>query len=146
MSEVEGRYKTRTLAIAAILCLAACASSTAQQTDYMKGIAVSASPSPTLLYIAYLVARAFGPHAVPITSKQRAWILHTVRSQNYRSIRNRLYFVDAPVSGPPIIVFERYPNGGEGPIIGMGCDHYMPGVGASFGPGPCLLSPKPVDP
>lgn len=136
---------TRALAIAAILCLAACARSS-QRTESMRDIAAAhLTPAPEK-YKIYSVWAAFGANAVPMTAKQRAWILRIMRSRGYRSVSDQLYFVDAPGSNTPIIVFQRFPNGATSGIIGDWCQHYTPNVGASFGPsGPCT-SPRSLDP
>ena len=129
----------------ALVALIACASvqDRASKTAYMTRMAIPSAPTEAPMYP---LKRAFGAHAVPLTSRQRAWILRIARSRSYRAIANQLYFVNAPGSSTPIIVLRRYPHGGMSTIIGDWCQHYTPGVGASFGPsGPCA-KPRSLDP
>jgi len=111
--------------------------------------AARAAPSktnPPVLFPSYPVRRAFGPDAVPMTARQRAWIERILRSRTYRYERQILYFADVPGSGTPIVVYEQLQPGAVGPVIGAGgCLFFTPYEGL-FAPPHCASSPKPVIP
>ncbi len=150
----------RALAIAAILCCVACARSTSQQTDYMKGMVVSAAPiaSPTPMgspaYITYPVSAAFGPHAVHLSREQRAWLLRVLRSKAYGPQRAKLRFADLATPEVPLVIYVRlasqdgHDRGGH--VIGESCNSefdpqergLFPGTEASCSP----PTPQPVEP
>jgi hypothetical protein len=127
---------TRALAIAAILRLAACAPSTSQQTDYMKGIVVSPSPMAPPAYATYPVSDAFGPRAVHLSREQRAWLLRVLRSKTYGPQRAKLRFAVLAGYKVPLVIYVRMPSqDGQdrgGHVIGQSCssefDPYFHGL------------------
>jgi hypothetical protein len=115
---------TRAFVAAALLLISACQRPISAQTEYMKGIAATPIPTPTELYPSYPIAAAFGPHAVPLTREQRAWLLRVLRSRTYGWQRADLRFADMPGIKVPLVI---YASGGEipdhgGHVIGDACN------------------------
>jgi hypothetical protein len=104
-----------------------------------------AKTNPPILFPAYPVSRAFGPNAMPMTSKQRAWIRRIVNSRTYGNERAILYFAYERGSGTPIVVYEQYRHGATGSVIGAGCLYFSPYEGLFTGPD-CLGTAKPPIP
>jgi hypothetical protein len=129
---------TRAFAIAALLLISGCQRSISQQTEYMKGIVVTASPSPTPLYATYPVSAAFGPHAVYLSRAQRLWLLRIIHSKTYGPRRAKLRFAVLASRQVPLVVYVPWGIGNRargGHVIGEGCmSEFDPDV-HGLGPG-----------
>jgi hypothetical protein len=131
----------RPFMVVALVCLVACSDQHAGENAYARLTHPTARPTiPT-----YPVSAAFGAHAVPLTAKQRAWILRIVHSRAYGPVAGSLVFANVPDPPAPIAVFRIFPGGGESAIIGEPCDHFDPYDGPVLSLPPCA-SPKALGP
>lgn len=151
--------RTLLVCLAAALALTACAKSVSQQTAYMNGLELrqqAGAPSryPPPAYKTYPVSAAFGPHAVKLTVKQRAWLVRILHSRTYGPKRAELRFADMPGFTTPLVVYVNYSNNGApirgAHVIGESCNSefdpqehgLFPGTEASCeGPTPLPVIP-----
>jgi hypothetical protein len=96
----------------------------------MKGIVVKPIPSPKEAFPSYPVSAAFGPHAVHLSRKQRAWLMRVLHSRTYGPRRADLRFAIIPKRyilpgySVPLVIYVAsgdIPDRG-GHVIGESCN------------------------